>query len=257
MVLGHTPTVGEQPYPASDTDTYKWGRRGAVPWFKTQFDQVANGLDSYWTQLNYSKAPTWGYGGSSSPNEIRWASSAAGCPASGWAACITYDGAEKLAEITFNPNWNWCQASVNSTCLDFRLAALHELGHAAGLARANMHSLDTLPLAASVMQLNIPPGVPSDPGMFKLGHCDTLELLREYDMEGYQNPVSRCVDHLPSSIQSGGKLITGNYLNGTTVSVCVGEAVAMNGSIQLNDEPADNELGALADNGLTSRTIRL
>lgn len=255
IAMGHTPTVGIDAYDELNAeDQYSWGTgASATTWFKTQINLAGNGPASDHRRGNFAKSPTFSYM-SSSPNKIHWTSS--GCV--GFAACVLYLGNGELNSITFNPSWNWCQYSGSDpdTCDDIRLAMVHELGHAAGLARGNTHQADGQSLTATVMQLNIPAGVP-DPGAYKLGHCDTLELLREYDMHGYQNPLSRCVDHLPSTVQSGGKVITGTYLNGTAVSVCVGEPVTMSGSIQLVDEAADSELGALANNGLTSRTIRL
>lgn len=82
-----------------------------------------------------------------------------------------------------------------------------------------------------------------------------MELAREYDLDSMTDPVPDCEEDLPASVLTGGDITTVVTHNASASFVCVGAHVTLSGTLRLINEAADSELGLLADNPLTGRTV--
>ena len=140
LVLAITPTKGADRYPPSTVESFAWeigASDSARAWLRTAFQPAAE--TNFQGSINNSKAPNFDYN-SVSTNLVKFQLRAdSDCDvAILWYACTLYDGDNGWWEQTiYADNEKWCQETgITSGCLDVVRVAMHELGHAAGLARS-------------------------------------------------------------------------------------------------------------------------
>jgi hypothetical protein len=212
------------------------------------------------TELNYAGFAVYFRSSSQTPNTED-------CPAGAFRGCIEFQESPwAIDEITFDPDWDWCEASggADDGCFYVRRTSLHELGHGAGLywhPDANpKHYQPTPPSGVSVMgtseTLYLAPKAGSNPP--GLGRCDRMELAREYDLDAMTDSVPDCEEGLPASVLTiNNKIETVLTEAASDTVVCVADTVTLSGTLRLINEDADDELGLLAHNPLTGRTVAL
>jgi len=140
MVLGHNPTMGVAHYPQYFEERYDWGTGATDAWLQSAFTTAAG---TYWNSGNNSAAPSWSLDTQLNTNFIQYQGRvASGCGAGVvWYACVAFDGLGRLDRIVFSSTTSevkWCESTSPppAGCFYLKTYALHELGHAAGLARS-------------------------------------------------------------------------------------------------------------------------
>ena len=274
LVTAHSPTGGDREYSPDNAAEVFWFGSGtsALTWFITEIEPA---LESHWNTSNNTRAPHFTRTSvdgaqvkfllnSQVPNTTE-------CPSTFWYACTDYVGVAKTSwnSTTFNsadPAGSavsyWCGApnQADSGCVDAGRVALHEVGHGVGLARqsnGDVHQSDSASAATTVMQTNPIFATNSGWATEALGTCDLIELAREYDVVNFTLALPACVDHIAAPATTGGKVVSDAVQTTTLTGACVGSGVTLSGSLKLTSQPADDQLGLLAGNGLGTRTIEI
>ncbi len=267
-VEGHQPTQGANHYSTPNTtETYSWSTSsGSVPpsWMTTPFKTTA---DTYWLASKNDAGPRWAYSATATSNIVRYVTrantlSTVECPLNvTWDACAAYDSSGHFWFIEFakdQVNSPWCQdpgIGFTTGCYDVIRASVHELGHQAGLARGsdgNAHSGEGEDW--TVVQAGHAPRYPNYGwGTISPRPCDSFELQRRYDVSSSAGLYASCVDHLGSTVVSGGRLKTVLTQGAPSATiVCAGQVTTISGTGKLIGSTV---LDKLSGNPLTSRSL--
>ncbi|MES2209088.1 MAG: hypothetical protein V4515_02760 [Chloroflexota bacterium] len=275
VAFAHSPTGSDREYsPDNAAEEFYFGAgTSALSWFIVEVEPA---LETNWNTSNNTRAPHFTRT-SVDGAEIKYRTNAETpfsdeCPDTFWYACTDYYGgasATTWMSTTFNredPSGPllslWCQfpGQGDSGCADVRRVAIHEAGHGVGLARqsnGHVHQTDSQTSATTVMQTN--PKLATAAGWLDrfLGSCDLIELAREYDVVSFSQALPACVDHITAPATSNVKVVTVASQTTTATGVCVGIGVTLSGSLRLTNQPADDQLGLLASNGIGGRTVEI
>lgn len=142
-------------WPNNATTFHIANLNGANDQWKDVFEEAAQRWNDAPTQFNFkvSREPGSGYCTSLGNNNVRFSSTNCGDAWGDSSIGVTAywsKGTELIkADISFNTSndWHWYDGNLQSYATDFRRVALHELGHAAGLA----HSVDNNVLMSAAL----------------------------------------------------------------------------------------------------------
>jgi hypothetical protein len=231
----------------------------AKAWLRDSFNTTAS---NYWP-IGNDKAPLFSYDSSLEKNWVMFvAPDNTGrpdeCPVGGgWEACAAYDGANNNNHwdlIAFNNGSEWCQETgFNSGCNDIPRAALHELGHMAGMARGkdgNTHN-DSGEDWTVVQTGHAPTYGNSGWNTHHMQPCDVLGLALAYDVYTFPGGYPDCAHHIPNNLD--GLLKTKVAKTTGDAFACPGDPVTFAGTAQIETDATNyRELSA---NPLWGRSI--
>jgi hypothetical protein len=260
-VTAHSPTQTVAHYPANGTDKYDFGTGASGAWLQNAFNTTAS---SYWPPGN-DRAPTFSYNSSLNSNFVLFvAPNQTGrpdeCPsAGGWEACAAYDGADLNQHwdiIVFNNQSEWCQETgFNSGCNDVPRAALHELGHIAGMARGkDNNSHNSSGEAWTVVQTGHAPTYGNTGwDTHQMQPCDVMGLALAYDVYSFSGSYPNCSDGIPNTLD--GKLKTKITMATASQVLCVGTAITISGVASVGLDSTNYR--QLSGNPLWNRSIHV
>lgn len=270
-VVAHDPTEGENEYGDGTTQPFFFGAgTSGLTWFMNPFESAA---EVTWDSGNNSQAVRF-LKSSAASAEVRYRTNAQTpstpeCSDNFWYACTDYYSNGQWFYTVFNSQqnvggaklpWYWCDdpANPNTDCTNIGRITMHEIGHAAGLSRSsNGHNHQPSSAASTTTSMQALPAWEPDSRYndVMLGACDEFELQREYEVESYGGTFAACTDHATGTAFVGGEIETVvTRTSGSSATICVGDSVNFNGTINLS---SGTGLGRLAGNILPFRDVTI